>query len=123
MSIKELINFSKNMGGRYLTFRMMHEFKRKTGILKTSFPVNPPFKKYISLNEWKNQDVKFFFQSRNDLQMAKVRSAKLKAKMQNILNGKINFFNSIDYSLGNNYDWVTNPTTGFVYDIKNTGLK
>ena len=40
----------------------------------------------------------------------------LKKKFDEYKNGKLIFFNSTVFNVGKNYNWLTNPDTGYVYD-------
>ncbi len=102
---------------RYILFRTWFALKRKSGLLQNEFPVLPPFKIFITLNDWKQEDTHFFFQFKEDILPMNVEIPNLKEKAEKILEGKFEFFNSLEYDLGSNYDWITNPETGYKYDI------
>jgi hypothetical protein len=106
------------MGWRYTSFRASFEVKRKLGFLKKKFPINPPKSYFISLKEWRLLDIKYFFQSKTQLNFPKQPSEALQVAYQEIINGKLTFFNAIKYKLGKNYDWVTNPSNNYKYDAK-----
>ena len=61
---KRMINFFSNMGMRYIIFRISYLIKTKMGWQKKTFPMNPNFKKYISLKDWKNNLQPFFSMER-----------------------------------------------------------
>ena len=42
----------------------------------------------------------------------------LKEAFENIISGKIQFFSSQYFDLGVDYDWITNPDSGFRYDVQ-----
>lgn len=108
----------QNMGGKYFAFRAWYELRRRSGMLKSQFPVNPPKKNYISLEQWRKEAAPFFFESRDTITMGKVHDEQLKQDVLRILNGELQFFSHEWKRLGNDYDWVTNPDTGYHYDIK-----
>jgi hypothetical protein len=112
------LNLIKNMGWRYTGFRIKHEFLKRSGLLKKKFPQSPPYKQYISLNEWKEKSGQFFFNSKEELGFKKNPSIVLKEWFDNYTNGKLLFFNSTVFNIGVDYDWLTNPDTGFGYDVK-----
>ena len=114
----KLIQIIKNMGIRYFAYRIFYELQRKTGILKWKFPTNPPQKKYLCLADWKTSAPLFFFQSRENLTFKKNQNFALKEDFNNVILGKIQFFNYKNIDLSTAYDWVTNPDSGFRYDIK-----
>ena len=49
------------MGMRYVLFRILYLLKTKLGWQKKHFPINPEFKKYIRLQDWKDNLPPFFF--------------------------------------------------------------
>lgn len=108
-----------NMGPRYLLFRSWHEIKRRSGLLKRAFPTDVEERHFISVDDWRNLDYKFFFQNRESLEMPRNPTSVLQEQTENILQEKITFFNSLEYELGTGYDWITNPENGFKYDITN----
>ncbi len=105
------------MGFRYFLFRSWYEIMRKSGILQKRFPTDPPIRKFIALNEWRKLPVNFFFQSKADLAFSPDPQRTLEKKARQILEGKVEFFSSITYNLGLDYDWVTNPDTHYRYDV------
>lgn len=87
-------------------------------MLKSKFPVAPAFKQYITLDEWKRQNALFFFKDRESLNIPKNPQQEIKINFDNIKEGKLLLFNSVLTDLGREYDWVTNPDSGFRYDIR-----
>lgn len=115
--LQQVIQLYQNMGGRYFAFRAWYEFRRRSGQLKSQFPVNPEQKNYLSLQQWRKEAAPFFFESRETLKLKKVQNEQLKQDALQILNGEIQFFSHEWKNLGKNFDWVTNPDTGYHYDI------
>jgi hypothetical protein len=107
----------QNMGLRYVLFRIWFLLQKNLGILKLRFPLQPTLKNHTSLSEWRNLNRTFFFKSKSELDLVKNRSIQLRQEAEEILEGKYLFFSSTKYDLGSNYDWITNPDTGFKYDI------
>lgn len=106
----------KNMGWRYVRFRALFELKRKTGILKKKFPTHPEGKQFISLGEWRKLPINYFFKDKNNLSVPKSPNPKLKKSYQLIRSGKLSYFNSTLMDIGQNYDWLTNPSNAYQYD-------
>ena len=71
-----------------------------------------------SLAEWREGGCGWFFDNRESLQLSKVKSPELKDKMGHILDGDVLFFSKTWKPLGLDYDWVTNPETGYRYDAR-----
>ena len=113
-----IIAYLSNMGLRYTTYRIFYELRRKTGLLKKKYPTNPRAIHYPSFSEWKASAQPFFFPSRESLSLMKKPNTALKEAVDNILSGKIHFFGHQYFDLGADYDWVTNPDSGFRYDIQ-----
>ncbi len=107
------------MGMRYVLFRVWFELQRKSGLLKNKFPVNPPTKKFISVDEWRKLNVPYFFESKENISFPKNPTEILNQSFQKIEAGEIYYFSSQWIQLGKNYDWVTNPDSNFTYN-KNT---
>ncbi len=89
---------------------------KRSGLLKKRFPQSPPYKQYISLNEWKEKKGQFFFNSKEELGFEKKPTDALKEWFDNYTKGKLLFFNSTSFDIGVDYDWLTNPDTGFNYE-------
>jgi hypothetical protein len=116
-TISKIFNLVKNMGWRYVTFRLRHEFLRRSGLLKRKFPAAPAAQQYITLQQWKAQPAKFFFGSKASLSIPRDPQPELKKRFGQIKEGKLLMFNSVLAYLGKDYDWVTNPDSGHRYDI------
>jgi hypothetical protein len=104
------------MGLRYVAFRVKYALETKLGILKRRFPVNPTFKSFISLAEWRNNTPLFFFKDRSDITLPKDRSEALQEFFNEIQRGSFTFFSKSKFDLGVDFDWMTNPETGYHYD-------
>ncbi len=115
--IKNTINLISNMGWRYVCFRIKHLALGKTGILKKKFPIAPQFIHYTNLEQWKQQNSVFFFKDKESLSIPKNENEYLKKQFENIKQGKFLLFNSLSTDLGIANDWVTNPDTGYKYDV------
>jgi len=116
--IKNIRKMAQNMGWKYIRFRAKYELMQKYGMMKKKFPAAPEFKQYITLQQWKDKGGKFFFADKESLTIIKKTDAQLKERFEQIKEGKLLLFNSTLANLGNNYDWNTNPDSGFHYDNK-----
>ena len=106
------------MGMRYFSYRIFYELQRKTGLLQRKFPTKTKPVHCLSLTEWKSATQPFFFQSREAIMLEKKPNNTLKEAFENIISGKIQFFSSQYFDLGVDYDWITNPDSGFRYDVQ-----
>jgi hypothetical protein len=105
------------MGPKYFWFQFWYLLKKKVGIFKILFPSNPKLIELYTLEDWKKSNFQFFLKSKEELTFTKFKSEVLKKEADSILIGDYLFFSSINFSLGINYDWITNPDNGFKYDI------
>jgi hypothetical protein len=111
------VELIQNMGWRYIAFRSFYELKRRTGLLKKQFPSSPVFRQYFSLEEWEQQDVVFFFSDKDSLSVPRKQAdVQLKDTFEKIRNGVFTFFSGPEYKLGQHFDWITNPDSGYRYD-------
>ncbi len=114
---KEALNIISNMGFRYILFRGYYALITKLSLQKKRFPKKPPFKLFITIEEWKENLPPFFFYGKNIHSLPKQKNDTLKAIVDDIKNGTFVFFSKQKFNLGIDYNWFTNPTTGFKYNI------
>ena len=106
----------KNMGLRYVSYRIFHEFDKRVGTLQKRHPIHPQKKHYISLNNWKQLDIPFVFNARESISTPKNASLILQTNASRIFAGEVCFFSYQWRNLGTHYDWITNPDTNYGYD-------
>lgn len=116
-NLKLAIQLCQNMGARYVVYRVRHEIERRLGWLKKNHPTSLQFRQPINKEQWKISKNNFVIGSREELTIPRNQNPLLKEKAQRILHGQIPFFNAEWKDLGKNYDWVTNPSNGYRYDI------
>lgn len=116
--LKTKINVIRSKSLRYICFRAWFTFEQKTGLLKRKFPTETQPVFVPSLEVWRTKKNCYFFDGRDSLQIPKMKDALLEESIKHILNGDILFFSASWKSLGLDYDWVTNPETGYRYDIR-----
>jgi hypothetical protein len=104
------------MGLRYTAYRIRHEVEKRFGFLKRKHPSNPESNFFIDLNTWKLNTPAFAINNREAINFDKTPDDHLKHEAQKIINGEICFFSFDWKNLGLNYDWITNPETGYQYD-------
>lgn len=105
------------MGMRYTMYRIRHEWERKSGALKKRHPVNPPTHTFIKLSDWRASKIDFAIDEKLGLSFEKKPSQELEEKAKKILAGNIPFFSKEWRNIGVQYDWITNPDSGYKYDI------
>lgn len=103
------------MGLRYLMYRILFEIKRKSGILKLSFPSNVKRFQYLTNKEWSKVAKPFFFDFQHQIDLERKINSPLTLQAKKIKEGKLIFFSGIEYNLGRDYDWVTNPDSNYKY--------
>ena len=106
------------MGWRYFRFRLGYEVRSRLGWLRRKFPVDPPEKQFATLKKWQEDSPAFFFTSRESLSISKIRDQRLKQDYEAYCQGILRYFNALDYQIGTDYDWVTNPSNGYRYDVR-----
>ena len=115
--IKRIANLISNMGLRYLFFRIFYTIKTKLGWQKKAFPTQPKTSEHTTLENWRNNLPPFFFYGKDIQNLAKKKDDILLKNIQEIQNGVFTFFNKTKIKLGENYNWITNPSTGYEYNI------
>jgi hypothetical protein len=105
----------KNMGFRYVLYRVWFFIEKKAGVLKYIHPTQPKSLFFISLDQWRKHSSVFLYKNRSALHFTKIKSPILKEKAARILNGEIQFFSNEWISLGKEYNWITNPDTHYEY--------
>ena len=119
MKVLLLFNTIRNMGMRYTRFRLIHEISVKIGLLKFKFPSNPDnIDISISLEQWRKEAPKYFFDSKESLTIPKNRNVVLKESFNEIKDNTYTFFSKAKFALGENYDWLTNPETNYKYQLE-----
>lgn len=117
MKISLALQLLQNMGTRYVSYRVQHEFEKRFGILKKKHPVHPPLKSFITLDAWRKNTPLFVIAERELLTFPKEKITTLKDKFDRIFNGEICFFSHEWKNIGLDYDWITNLDSGYRYDI------
>lgn len=117
MKLKFALQLYQNMGSRYVMYRVRHEIEKKTGVLKKKHSSSLKFVNPISIDNWRNSKKEFLIGAKESLLIPKNPSVVLKNNAENILGGKIKYFNAEWLEIGKNYDWITNPSNGYKYDI------
>lgn len=105
------------MGLRYTGFRIYHEFEKRSGRLKKKHPTSPDHKVFIPLEKWRSTHKNVLIPNEG-INGNQLPNDELESKTKKILEGDVLFFCSEWRSLGKDYDWVTNPDTGYRYDTK-----
>lgn len=116
--IKQLGTYAlMEAGPRWTAFRVKHALLSKARLLHRRFPVEAAPERHIRLQEWKALPARFFFKDRESIHFPKRSDTEaLRYKAGQILSGKIPFFSNEYRDLGTDYDWLTNPDTGYRYD-------
>lgn len=116
--VVSIIRVLKSKSLKYILFRSKYELERRSGLLVQKYPTRlKPVNILPSLAEWQEKGCGWFFESRDNLNVAKCKSPELKERMTHLLKGDVLFFSKTWKPLGLDYDWVTNPETGYHYDV------
>ncbi|MDP1814200.1 MAG: heparinase II/III family protein, partial [Leadbetterella sp.] len=114
-----LLQILTNMGFRYVGYRVLHLIRTKFGWYEIISPkiVKPIV--FLDYAQWLENKKEYFFDNAVAIEMDVLLSEDEKRKVSEtaskIKKGMFLFFNSEEFSLGNNYNWVTNPLNGYVY--------
>lgn len=113
--LSEIIKALSSKSLRYILFRSTYELERRSGLLVRKFPTEFKEVKIPSLNWFRVQGSGFMI---NPSDVPMIPSEELRNDTERILKGEIRFFSDKWYALGLDYDWVTNPLTGYHYDVR-----
>lgn len=115
-SIKTKINVLRSKSPKYILFRAWFTAEQKSGLLKRKFPTVLKPVRVPTLAAWQAREGDYYFDDRDSVQIPKVKDVWLEEAMNHFLKGDVLFFNKTWKPLGLDYDWVTNPETGYKYD-------
>lgn len=115
--IKTKIQILKSKSPRYILYRTWFTAQQKSGLLQRKFPTKLKEVRIPSLEDWRAKKDGYFFDCLQTLQIPKGKNDQLADAMRLMLQGDVLFFNKTWKSLGLDYDWTTNPETGYHYDI------
>ncbi|MCP9236770.1 alginate lyase family protein [Lewinella sp. JB7] len=113
--LQSAVNLARNMGPRYVGFRLWYELSRRTGWLRRRFPSAPPHRTFCSLSEWRRNTPAFFFNSRQALSFPRNPSGDLKEYTNRLVSGEFQYFSAEWKKIGTQPDWWLNPNTGYRY--------
>ena len=117
--IQRLVNafaLARNMGPRYIVYRTGFELRKRAGLLHRHYPTDVPRQRHISLADWKTLPARFFFESRETLRLPRRPTTTLRDRVARLRAGEFPYFNAGHRCIGTDYDWLTNPDSGFRYD-------
>jgi hypothetical protein len=118
-SISHLFVFIKQMGIKYIIFRIIYTIKKKTGYFQFKFPEKINECNYCSISEWRINSKPFFFQSKENLILPKNPQKELFIKANKILfDGIYPFFSFHEYKIGPKINWFYNVHSGYTYNQK-----
>lgn len=104
----------RNMGLRYVLFRMWYSFQMKTGLLKHKFPPRVKSFDFPNIEEWRETNYPFVtdFKMLGAYNLTSENLSKLEIDAQRITNGEILFF-SHEWKEINS--WWVHPVSGYEY--------
>lgn len=107
--VRQTVNFIHNMGVKYLLFRLFYEFKVRINY----FVLVTPSRSFAPLEEFPSSNLGF---ERNGLELPKA-NVSTNSKVERIKKGDQYFFNAEWIELGKDYNWISNPKTGYEYQL------
>jgi len=97
----------------------MHLIRTKVGWYTLVFPKNVKPKVFLTYSQWLDNKKEYYFANAGavtiDSLLTEEEKLKVSETASKIKRGILLFFNSEEFSLGPNYNWVTNPLNGYVY--------
>lgn len=108
-----MIQMLRNMGLRYVLFRIWYAFQKSTGILKWRFPVHNDRNLIFAKAEWQNCNVKFPADSVTHNVERNPDLSGLKKRAERIQQNQFLYFSNQWFTVP---DWHTNPENGFIYN-------
>src|SRR5690606_15362750 len=115
--LTQAIQLYKNMGARYVGYRLRYELEKKLGILKRRHPKELVLKQPISKKAWQEMPKNFVIPCKEELTIKKNPRPELKGKAERILNGDLPYFNAEWLTIGKDYNWLRIPENDSRYDI------
>lgn len=115
-SFRTKINVLRSKSLKYTMFRAWFAFEQNSGLLVHKFPTTLKPVQVPSLADWKTRKNNYLFENRESIQMPKLKDSFLEEAMTHLLKGDVLFFSKTWKPLSLDYDWVTNPETGYKYD-------
>lgn len=103
------------MGPRYLSYRIKHGVRSKSGYYKKKFPVTRSIPIFPTLDQWRALNIPFFIESRECLKIDTHLSDDLRSRFRESENHTHTFFNSLKLNVDPENQWWENPDTGFKY--------
>ena len=110
-----MIQMLKNMGLRYVLFRVWYEFQKLTGILRWRFPVGNDQKLMFSKADWQQCNVQFPTDFLKHNVEGSPDFSGLRERATLIEQNRFLYFSNKWFTVT---DWHTNPENGFTYDKK-----
>jgi Heparinase II/III-like protein/Heparinase II/III N-terminus len=115
--IKQGLGIWKQMGSRYMWFRVTYEAKKKSGLLAAEFPLELPLPSgapdwdlaQSRLDAWP-------WNSRETLSPPNPAFPFDPLRARAVLEGNVLLFNSLPHRFQSDQDWLRHPKTGFLYD-------
>lgn len=104
------------MGLRYVWFRLVFEFRKRSGLLQSDFPSKPNEVALPDLRVWKEVQTGWPWLPVDSNTFPKSRNPELERLAREILEGKINLFNSTPHQFSGKDSWLIHPESGFRYD-------
>ncbi len=90
--------------------------QRRTGLLRRRFPTQPEFQPTISIEQWRATAAPFFFSDRSQVSVSRHPTPELQDVKERFDQGELRFFRAQYRKIGRDYDWLTNPDSGYRYD-------
>jgi len=115
--VKAYLDFLQRMGSRYTTYRIKHALRGKTGFYRRKFPTEVEGRHFTSLSQWRIEKPNFYFDHRS-VTFHDDCPKKLSDRINNMADGKFEFFGNVLLHVDIQNLWHKNPKTGHLYNAE-----
>jgi hypothetical protein len=116
MNMLNVITIVRQMGLRYVLFRVFDTVLKHCGVNVLLYPVSAPERKFVGWEEWVYSAPSFFNFNTVNIDRSVEETVRLRDAATRIKKGQIQFFGTKWINLGKQYDWLTNYENGYQYD-------
>lgn len=120
MAIKKVFTYYfrivKTLGLKVVLFRLWLMFQKKIGLFLLRFPTRFKVKQFIEIDVFRESNF-HYLPEREKLNFEIENINILKQKIEKTLKHEFTYFSGISYKLGDNLDWIKNPTNGYRYEL------
>lgn len=106
-----------SMGLRWWIYRGTYALKKRSGLFRLKHYRKLNARALPDLDVWRKMPPVLFFKTKEETQFLREPVPELASAAAKIRMGKISFFNGIEADTGKDYDWITDPVSGYRYPL------